>query len=104
MRRLEVRHGSYCRIALRVLLLLRAFVDSKHVLAERDDVVFHLVLTKKTLHQGKILPRKLADLPAGRDVPHTHRIVGAGADDLCAVVAELYRENLARVPCQRAHL
>ena len=87
-----------------MLLLLRAFVDPKRVAAGRDDVVFPLVLAGKTLHQGEFIARELAGLPAGRDVLHAHRVVAAGADDLCAVVAERYLGHEVSVPRQRVHL
>ena len=135
-RRFEARHGSCCRTVLRVLLLVPNFVDPKRVVEGRDDVAVLFVLAGRTLHEGKHTARELADLPAGRDVPHAHlrlrvsrfwfrveglgfrgwgsvfrfrfrflhRIVLAGADDLCAVAAERYPSHVVRVPRQRAHL
>jgi len=103
-RRLEARHGSCCHTVLRVLLLLPDFVDPKPISEGRNDVPVPLVLTGKALHQGEPAARELADLPAGRDVKEAHRVVGAGADDLCAVVAERYPVHDARVPRQRVHL
>ena len=63
-----------------------------------------LLVPAKTLHQRKIVTRELADLPAGRDVPNAHRVVLAGADDLCAVAAERYLGHGVFVPRQRVHL
>ena len=102
LRRLEARHGSCCRNVLRVLLLLPDFVDPKRVAAGRDDVVVPVVLAGKTLHQGEPAARELADLLARLDGPKAHRVVVAGADDLCAVVGEGYPAHPARMPRHRA--
>ena len=104
LRCLEARHGSFHGTVLRVLLRLRTFVDPKCAAEGRDDVSVPRVLTGKTLHQGKLFPRELANLPAGCDVKDAHRIVVAAADDLCAVSAEHYPGHVCRVPRQRAHL
>jgi len=104
LRRLEARHGSCYRTALRVLLLRPDLVDPKRFAASRDDVAIPLVLAGKTLHQGKFVTSELADLPAGRDVPKAHRVVAAGADDLCAVADERYLSHGVFVSRQRVHL
>jgi len=104
LRRLEARHGSCCHTVLRVLLVLPDFVDPKRVAEGRDDVAVLCVLAGNTLHQGKLVSHELADLPAGRDLKEAHRVIVAGADDLCAVVGERHPVHSERVPRQRAHL
>jgi len=106
LRRLEARHGICRRTVLCALLLVPNFVDPKRVVEGRDDVAVLVVLAGKTLHQGECATCELANLPAGHDVPHAHRtvVVATGADDLCAVVAELYPGHAACVPRKSMHL
>ena len=104
LRRPEARYGSCCRTVPRVPLLVPDLVDQKLVVVGREDVPVPDVLIGKTLHQGKKIPRELADLPARHDLKEAHRIVGASADNLCAVAAERYPVHVARVPRQRVHL
>ena len=62
LRRLEARHGRCCCDV----------VDHELVVVEHREDVPPLARTGRTLHQGKLIARELADMRAGRHVPEAH--------------------------------